>query len=72
MSNSKNVDVLVPPVSYVCPKHGDLGTVVMNIKVWGNDKQDMDINYCIYCLIEKYDEIGVERVTVKDLTLEGE
>ena len=55
---------IVKSPEYECPKHGNVGDVWMTFEINAIDSNpEINRRYCMNCMVEKYDEIGIEQLT---------
>lgn len=53
---------------YRCQKHGDIGTVIMNVTITHSDQPTQIFRYCMYCYSEflAKNVCQAEEIKVKD------
>lgn len=62
-----NSDTLIfKPTEYHCPIHDNIGQAVMTI-TYDTGAGQAEATYCLKCWVEKFDEIGIQRVSEQAL-----
>lgn len=62
-SSEENIKFIAFP-KYECPKHGNIGNTSMRVQIYATENNpEINRRYCMNCMVEKYDEIGIEQLT---------